>query len=105
MAPGPWRTAPCKGGAIWGYVLAGKITYKCNGADETFEAGEAYDVPPGHTPVLYAGTEVVGLSTTDELPRPLDVVSKNLAPPAEVPAGHRDLGPCAHLRSAPSVQE
>jgi hypothetical protein len=63
----------------WGYVLAGKITYKRAGGDETFAAGEAYYVPPGHTPVMYAGTEVIEFSTTDELQRTLDVVSKNMA--------------------------
>lgn len=33
---------------------------------------------PGHTPVIYAGTEVVELSPTDELQRTLDVVTKNM---------------------------
>jgi hypothetical protein len=34
--------------------------------------------PPGHTPVLYAGAEVVEFSPTDELARTLDVVTKNM---------------------------
>ena len=33
---------------------------------------------PGHTPVIYAGTEVLELSPTDELQRTLDVVTKNM---------------------------
>jgi len=46
--------------------------------EETFEAGDAYYIPPGHTPVLYAGTEVVEFSPTDELQRTVEVVSKNM---------------------------
>jgi len=62
----------------WGYVIRGKVTFKSEGADETFEAGDAYYVPPGHTPVLYAGTEVVEFRTTDELQRTLEVVTRNM---------------------------
>ena len=62
----------------WGYVIAGKVTFKSADKEETFEAGDAYFVPPGHTPVLYAGTEVVEFSPTDELHRTLDVVTRNM---------------------------
>jgi hypothetical protein len=34
------------------------------GSEEVCEAGEAYHAPPGHTPTLYAGTEVVEFSPT-----------------------------------------
>jgi hypothetical protein len=64
--------------AHWGYVITGKLTYKSDAGDETFEAGDAYYVPPGHTPVLYAGTEVVEFSPTTELHETLEVVSKNM---------------------------
>jgi hypothetical protein len=63
----------------WGYVIKGKVTFKTAGGDETFEAGDAYFVGPGHTPVLYAGTEVVEFSPTSELQRTIEVVEKNLA--------------------------
>lgn len=65
--------------AHWGYVIAGKVTFKSVGGDETFEAGDAYYVGPGHTPVLYAGTEIVEFSPTDELQRTIDAVEKNMA--------------------------
>ena len=40
---------------------------------------EGYDVaPPGHTPRLYAGSEVVELSPGDELARTFAVVEKNM---------------------------
>lgn len=64
--------------AHWGYVLKGKVTYKSATGDETFETGDAYYVGPGHTPVLYANTEVVEFSPTDELQRSLAVVTKNM---------------------------
>ena len=63
----------------WGYVLKGRLTYRyADGSEDTIEAGEAYYAPPGHTPVLYAGTEVVEFSPTSELQATLDVVNKNM---------------------------
>ena len=64
--------------AHWGYVLRGKLTFKTGNSEETFEAGDAYYVGPGHTPVLYAGTEVVEFSPTTELEHTMAVVSKNM---------------------------
>ena len=63
----------------WGYVIKGKVTFKTAQGDETFETGDAYYVGPGHTPVLYAGTEVVEFSPTAELGETLAVVEKNMA--------------------------
>jgi len=62
----------------WGYVIKGKVTFKSEGGEETFEAGDAYYAPPGHTPVLYAGTEIVEFSPTSELQQTLEVVTKNM---------------------------
>jgi hypothetical protein len=62
----------------WGYVIKGKVSFKTSGGEETFETGDAYYVAPGHTPVLYAGTEVVEFSPTDELQRTIEVVTKNM---------------------------
>ena len=64
--------------AHWGYVIKGKLTFKSASGDETFEAGDAYYAPPGHTPVLYAGTEVVEFSPTKELQDTLAVVAENM---------------------------
>jgi hypothetical protein len=63
--------------AHWGYVIKGRVTYHFSDRDETFEEGEAYYVPPGHTPELFKGTEVVEFSPTDELQRTLEVAMKN----------------------------
>ena len=65
--------------AHWGYVLKGKVMFKTDAGDETYEAGDAYYVGPGHTPVLFAGTEVVEFSPTHELNETLEVVEKNMA--------------------------
>ena len=62
----------------WGYVISGKLTFKTTDGDETFEAGDAYYVGPGHTPVLHAGTEVVEFSPTHELMQTFDVVEWNM---------------------------
>jgi hypothetical protein len=64
--------------AHWGYVVRGKVTFRSAVGDETFETGDAYYVGPGHTPVLYAGTEVVEFSPTAELQQTLEVVAKNM---------------------------
>jgi hypothetical protein len=34
----------------WGYVLAGKVAFRYVDREETFEAGDAFYAPPGHTP-------------------------------------------------------
>ncbi|MGH9085672.1 MAG: cupin domain-containing protein [Acidimicrobiales bacterium] len=62
----------------WGYVVTGAVTFKTHKGEETFEAGDAYYVAPGHTPVLTRGTEVIEFSPTVELRRTLDVVAKNM---------------------------
>jgi len=62
----------------WGYVLKGMITFRFTDAEETYLAGDAYYVPPGHTPVHYAGAEVVEFSPTDGLRETIGVVMENL---------------------------
>jgi hypothetical protein len=62
----------------WGYVIKGKVSFKTADGEETFETGDAYYVGPGHTPVLYAGTEIVEFSPTNELQQTIDAVTKNM---------------------------
>lgn len=62
-----------------GYVVKGKVAYHTANGVETFETGDAYYVAPGHTPVLYAGSEVIEFSPTEEITRTLEVASKNMA--------------------------
>ena len=61
-----------------GYVLKGKLTYRSGDGEEVFEAGDAYRVGPGHTPVLSAGTEVVEFSPSEDLARTMEVVTRNM---------------------------
>jgi hypothetical protein len=62
-----------------GYVIRGRVGFRSGGSEELFEAGDAYYVGPGHTPVLYAGTEVVEFSPTKDLHETLAVVERNMA--------------------------
>jgi hypothetical protein len=63
----------------WGVVLKGSLTYRYGDREETIEQGEAYYAPPGHSPVLHAGAEVVEFSPTEELMQTFAVVKRNLA--------------------------
>jgi hypothetical protein len=62
----------------WGYVLKGMITFRFADDEETYVAGDAYYVPPGHIPVHYAGAEIVEFSPTDGLRETIGVVMENL---------------------------
>src|SRR5947208_2106331 len=50
----------------WGYVARGRVTFRFAEGDEVYEAGDAYYAPPGHIPVIEAGTEIVEFSPTGE---------------------------------------
>jgi hypothetical protein len=63
----------------WGYVVAGQITFRFADRDEVYSAGTAYYAPPGHIPVIEAGTEVVEFSPTGEYEKTMEVVAGNLA--------------------------
>ncbi|HEY7381057.1 MAG TPA: cupin domain-containing protein [Gaiella sp.] len=62
----------------WGYVLRGKVTFRFADREETYEAGDAYYVPPGHVPVHHAGAEIVEFSPTDVLGETIPVVVANV---------------------------
>ena len=68
-----------------GYVIRGKVAFRTADGEEVFEAGDAYYVGPGHTPVLFAGTEVVEFSPSAELARTMEVVTRNMEA-SEAPA-------------------
>jgi hypothetical protein len=62
----------------WGYVVAGEVGFRFPDREETYRAGDAYYVPPGHTPIHHAGTELVEFSPTAPLDEALVVVAANL---------------------------
>jgi hypothetical protein len=61
-----------------GYVIKGRLAFRSADGEEVFEAGDAYYVGPGHTPILYAGTEVVEFSPTEKLAHTFEVVGRNM---------------------------
>jgi hypothetical protein len=63
----------------WGYVLRGIVTFRYADRDEVYETGDAYYAPPGHIPLITAGTEIVEFSPTAEYGRTMEVVASNLA--------------------------
>jgi hypothetical protein len=64
----------------WGYVIAGRLDFHyTDGTTDHIRTGEAYYAHPGHTPVLYAGTEVVEFSPADELAKTIAVVMGNIS--------------------------
>ena len=65
--------------AHWGYIFKGKVTFKYADHEEVYEAGDAYYAPPGHIPVVEAGTEGVEFSTAAEYEQTLEVLERNLA--------------------------
>ena len=62
----------------WGYVFKGKMTVHYADHDEVGGPGEAFYMPPGHTPAADAGTEFVQFSPTDELAISEAVIAKNM---------------------------
>jgi hypothetical protein len=63
----------------WGYVVRGRVTFRYADRDEVYETGDAYFAPPGHVPVIDAGTEIVEFSPTGEYQKTMAVVAANLA--------------------------
>jgi hypothetical protein len=63
----------------WGYVVSGSVTFKYADRDETYETGDAYYAPPGHIPVIRAGTEVIEFSPSEQYAQTMEVLAQNLA--------------------------
>ena len=51
----------------WGYVFKGRIVVTFEDHQEVIEGGDAFYLPPGHTPAADADTELVMFSPADEL--------------------------------------
>jgi hypothetical protein len=62
----------------WGYVVRGRLTFRYADREEVYAAGDAYYAPPGHVPVIEAGTDIVEFSPTEEYGRTMEVVARNL---------------------------
>lgn len=62
----------------WGYVVKGKITYRFADHDEVTVAGDAFYLPPGHVPIVEAGTELIQFSPTQELHEVAEAMTRNM---------------------------
>ena len=51
----------------WGYVLAGKVTFRFADHDEIYEVGDAFYTPPGHIPVSTSLARSSPRQPTEEL--------------------------------------
>jgi mannose-6-phosphate isomerase-like protein (cupin superfamily) len=51
----------------WGYLLKGEMIVRYADHEETYHAGDAFYMPPGHVPEARSGCEFVQFSPTDEL--------------------------------------
>ena len=69
----------------WGVVQSGQITFRWADREETYGAGDAYYAPPGHLPLIAAGTSVVEFSPRDSLQETMAVIGANLATAGEAP--------------------
>ena len=63
----------------WGVVTSGQITFRWADHEETYGAGDAYYAPPGHLPLIAAGTSLVEFSPTASLNETMAVIEGNLA--------------------------
>jgi hypothetical protein len=62
-----------------GYVLKGKFAVRtADGVEETFEAGDAFVIEPGHIPIVFAGSEFVAFTPTAEAKQQTAVVMPNI---------------------------
>lgn len=62
----------------WGYVFAGRITLTYADREEVYEAGDAFYIPPGHTPRAEAGSELVQFSPTHEFAETQRRIKQNM---------------------------
>jgi mannose-6-phosphate isomerase-like protein (cupin superfamily) len=61
----------------WGYVFKGRVTFRFDDHEEVVDAGDAFYLPPGHIPIVQAGTEYVQFSPAEELHRVSETMTRN----------------------------
>src|SRR5436190_5388120 len=63
----------------WGYVVSGALHFRFADREETFKAGDAYYLPPGHVPFKHEpGTQIVQWSPTPELQQTDAAMMRNM---------------------------
>jgi hypothetical protein len=63
----------------WGYVVEGTATFAFADHVETFRAGDAFYVAPGHSPAHSADSELVLFSPTRQLRETEEAMQRNMA--------------------------
>jgi hypothetical protein len=61
-----------------GYVVEGTVAFRIGDRTETYSAGDAYYVPPGHIPIQHAGARLVEFSPTAPLGEAVGVLMANV---------------------------
>ena len=61
-----------------GYVIEGTVAFRIGERIETYAAGDAYYVPPGHVPIPHQGARIVEFSPTEQLGQAIGVVMANV---------------------------
>jgi extradiol dioxygenase family protein len=63
----------------WGYVLSGRLHFRFADHEETFQAGDAFYLPPGHVPFKHEpGTQLVQFSPAEALRQTEEVMQRNM---------------------------
>lgn len=63
----------------YGYVLKGRMRVRYADREEVVQAGDAYFMEPGHSPIMDAGTEIVEFSPKEEYHKTMEVAERNFA--------------------------
>jgi hypothetical protein len=63
----------------WGYVITGQLHFRFADHEETFKAGDAFYLPPGHVPFKHQpGTQIVQFSPAEELLQTEAAIQRNM---------------------------
>jgi hypothetical protein len=79
LAALPGGTCSCP---HWGYVFEGQVIVRYADHEETFQAGDAFYMPPGHTPSATAGARLLQISPADQLADVEAAIARALQPPS-----------------------
>jgi hypothetical protein len=63
----------------WGYVVKGTATFTFTDHEERYEAGDAFYLPPGHSPAHSADSELVLFSPSEQLSATAQAMRRNMA--------------------------
>ena len=62
----------------WGYVFEGTATFTFADRVETYQAGDAFYIPPGHTPAHSADSEILLFSPSEAMAVTDEAMTRNM---------------------------